>query len=539
MESILNLIEKQIFDIKKKILEQKDKSICSIDLEKIYLDKLRKLNIIKSQIPNSFHECQTLEHIEKLALAKLDLNAVSYFISGANSEITLKRNKDYFKNILIKQRFFKNKNTEIKTSNIDISLGNKSKEKNNFSKEEFFTFENINNNNNNSIANTQSKELINNEKFNKDSYLKIAESEIELKINLSTKIFNKEISIPIGLAPSALHKLANENGEIASAKSSFKNNSIFILSSRASCTIAEVAKANQTGTRWFQLYVMKNKEDNIRLIKEAEKYGFSALVLTVDAPTIGYRDRDFQIRFKKPENIFYAIEKNLIEEKIKEIEKIDKIKNDDDNYNDNVISQKNSLINNVNLRNKNITNTNDNYNNQANFNYYKNQTDSSLDWNIIFWLSEITKLPIILKGITNCEDALKAASINEIAGIVISNHGGRQLDTTPSTIEVLERIKNELDSFNEIFPNKRKLEVFIDSGFRTGSDIFKALAYGAKAVFLGRPIIWGLAAGGELGVDKVFYILKDELEKTMKIAGCRKIEDIDSNCVYKYNYSKF
>jgi len=488
MDSVLFILNKKISELESIIKIQNNDNYKNNKKFDIYYNKYQQLKFIKSQIPDCFSKCETLDQIEKLALAKLNLNAISYFISGSNSEITLNRNIDFFRKILIKPKYIK-------------------KQKNSF--------------------------------YN--------------MINISTKVFGKEINFPIGFSPSALHKLATEEGEISSAKSAHKNKTIFILSSRASVTIEEVAQANKDGIRWFQLYVMKNGENNIKIIKEAEKHGFSGLVLTVDAPTIGYRDRDFQIKFKKPDNIHYAIEKNLLDMKLREDmdksiqinkstkDSIKKICNKSDLENDkNSGILNNSIIDGKIIDSNNfiIQNLQEQSNNANNFNYYKNSTDSSLDWNIIDWLRRYTSMPIILKGITNVSDAIRAAESN-VEGIIISNHGGRQLDTSPSTIEVLEVIKNELEKYYIKFPHKKKMELFIDSGFRKGIDIFKALAYGAKVVFLGRPIVWGLAAGGELGVDKVLDILKNELEESMKISGCLEISDINEDCVYNTFHAKY
>jgi len=512
----------------------------SNDHKQSYIIKLNKLKFLKARIPNCISNCETLEQIEKLAIAKLNLNAVSYFISGANSEITLNRNKDFFQRILIKPRILNFKNTQDKNKN-----------KNNF---------NYNNDNNLIITRNKHSEKSENKMNNINFHIHSHKNQI----NLNTKILGNDISLPVGFSPSALHKLAYEDGEISSAKAAYNSQSIFILSSRASSTIEEVAKANKTGLRWFQLYAMKNVGSNIEMIREAEKHGFSALVLTVDAPTIGYRDRDFQIKFKKPDHIHYAVEKHLLDsqkqtnkereedEKLLQVYSINKINEnsnakedkhkdmDKDNYSNNKIQK--IHINNTNAKEQSIEKNNAglNYssNNNNNFNYYKNSTDSSLDWSIIDWLRSKTKMPIILKGITNISDAVKAAQF-EVNGIIISNHGGRQLDTNPSTIEVLEAIKNELEIFYGKNQNKKKIELYIDSGFRKGSDIFKALAYGAKAVFIGRPVVWGLAAGGENGVNKVLEILKHELELSMRIAGCSDISEINEDCVYNCFHAKF
>ncbi|KAJ6706216.1 S -2-HYDROXY-ACID OXIDASE-RELATED [Salix purpurea] len=158
----------------------------------------------------------------------------------------------------------------------------------------------------------------------------------------------------------------------------------------------------------------------------------------------------------------------------------------------------------------------------SNLEAYANETmDPSLSWRDIAWLKSITNLPILIKGILTREDATKAMEVGA-AGIIVSNHGGRQLDYTPATISVLEEVVQAVG---------RKVPVLIDGGVRRGTDVFKALALGAQAVLVGRPVIYGLAAKGEAGVRKVMHMLKDELELTMTLAGCPTLKDISRSHV--------
>lgn len=387
---------------------------------------------LKNRIPSGVEDCVNLDEIERLGMAKLDINAISYYMSGAGNEFTLQRNRKMYNKILLNQKILK-----------DVST-----------------------------------------------------------ISLETEILGRKVGLPIGFAPSAIHKMAHEDGEIATARSANRNNLIMILSSLSSTSLEEVAKANENGIRWFQLYAMKDRSLTQKVIIEAEKNGFSAIILTVDAPIMGYRDRDFQVKFSKPERIVYQIQQKYFQGNETE-------PNRSSSVGQNNIQDTKSDI----------------------FNYFKNNIDSSLDWNIISWLRDQTKLPIIIKGVLNCEDALLAAE-NEVDGIIISNHGGRQLDSVPSTIEVLGPIVSSLQDFYKKNQNKKRLEVYLDGGIRRGTDIFKALALGAKAVFLGRPVVWGLAAGGTHGLDKTIDILKNELTVTMKLTGCVKTKEINKQCLY-------
>ncbi|XP_045472727.1 hydroxyacid oxidase 1-like [Harmonia axyridis] len=297
--------------------------------------------------------------------------------------------------------------------------------------------------------------------------------------DMSTTILGEQISMPIGIAPTSLQKMAHPDGELASAKAAEALGTIFILSTASNSTIEEVAEAAPECAKWFQLYVFNDRNLTKNLIQRAEKAGFKALVVTVDLPVMGIRLADKRNKFTLPQNLEYA--------NFREISQI--------------LKNKNSKVD------------------LAAF--INGLSDASLQWEDINWLRSITKLPIILKGIMTVEDAVLAAKAN-VDGIIVSNHGARQLDGTLATIDVLQEITEAVG---------QKIEVYLDSGIRDGTDVFKALALGAKMVFVGRPILWGLAAGGENGVKNVLGILRREFDTAIALCGCCSISDINSNMI--------
>ncbi|KAL4625296.1 peroxisomal (S)-2-hydroxyacid oxidase GLO4-like isoform X1 [Castanea sativa] len=302
------------------------------------------------------------------------------------------------------------------------------------------------------------------------------------RIDFSTTVLGYNISAPIMIAPSGLHKLAHPEGEIATARAAAVSNTIMVLSSMSSCTIEEVA-SSCNAVRFFQLYVYKSRDVSAQLVQRAERNGYKAIVLTVDVPRLGRREAD--------------IKSKMILLQIKNFEGLSSTKVDND----------------------------DGSKLEA---FAKRTFDDSLCWRDIGWLRSITKLPILIKGVLTREDAIKAVEVG-VAGIVVSNHGARQLDYTPATITVLEEVVHAVGG---------KVPVFLDGGVRRGTDVFKALALGAQAVLIGRPAIYGLAAKGEYGVRKVIQMLKDELELTMALSGCPSVKDITRSHV-RTQHEKF
>jgi len=291
-------------------------------------------------------------------------------------------------------------------------------------------------------------------------------------VDTTAEILGHKISMPIGIAPMAMHKLAHPDGELATAKGAAANDTLMILSTYSTYSMEDVAKAAPDGLRFLQLYVHKDRTAANDLIKRAEAAGYQGLVVTVDRPKLGRRIADAKNKFKRPSDMKMQ---NLKEEKNK--------------------SEDRGTFN------KGMTGT----------------VDSSLNWATdIAWLRQTTKLPIILKGILTAEDALLAVKY-KVDAIIVSNHGGRQLDGAPPSIEALPEITDAVQG---------RIPVYLDSGIYRGSDVFKALAYGAKAVFVGRPTLWALCYDGEKGVDKMLKIIKEEFRLTMALAGCTKIDQI-------------
>ncbi|KAI5665369.1 hypothetical protein M9H77_15222 [Catharanthus roseus] len=290
------------------------------------------------------------------------------------------------------------------------------------------------------------------------------------KINMSTTILGYKTSSPIMIAPTGLHKLAHPAGEIATARAAAASDTIMALSFASSCTLEEVA-SSCNAVRFFQLYVYKRRDVSELIVQRAERNGFKAIIVTVDAPRFGRREADIKNKMIIPP---MANLKGVISHE--------------------VVSDKGSEL-------------------QA---YVSATKDASLSWKDIAWLKSITNLPVLIKGVLTSEDALKAVEVG-VSGIVVSNHGARQLDYSPATITVLEEVVSAVQG---------KIPVLVDGGVRRGTDVFKALARGAQAVMIGRPVVYGLSAKGENGVKTVINMLKDELELTMALAGCCTVKDI-------------
>lgn len=281
-------------------------------------------------------------------------------------------------------------------------------------------------------------------------------------------IFGTSCSSPIIIAPSSFHGLAHSNGELATTKGAQLADTIMTLSLMSNTALEDHSAYEK---KWFQLFFLTDQEATKDLVKRAERANFRAIVITVDAQVLGIREADFRNKFSLPKNLSLP---NL-SPYIKDISST-------------------TSAGSQNLFNKSVT------------------------WKDIEWLKSNTHLPIILKGIIHQDDALKAAAI--VDGIVISNHGGRQLDTCIPAITALPKIAKSLQN---------KLPLFIDGGIKRGTDILKAIALGADAILLGRPIIWGLAAEGSQGVCNVLDILKKELDVAMGLCGFSSIEEIKEN----------
>jgi 4-hydroxymandelate oxidase len=299
---------------------------------------------------------------------------------------------------------------------------------------------------------------------------------------LATTVLGQRVAMPILVAPTAFHRLATAEGVVATARAAGAAGTVMILSTLSTSTVESVVAA-ASGPIWFQLYVYRDRKATEGLVRRAEAAGCKALVLTVDAPLLGRRERDVRNRFRLPPGLAVA---NMLPEGYGEVPEA---------------AADSGLAA-----------------------YVASLLDPSLSWRDVSWLRSITELPILVKGIVRPDDALRAADAG-VAGVVVSNHGGRQLDTSPATLDVLPEIVDALAAHGH------RLEILMDGGVRRGTDVLKALALGAKAVLVGRPILWGLAADGEAGATYVLRLLRDELDLAMALAGAPTVGEITRDLV--------
>ncbi|XP_021953137.1 (S)-2-hydroxy-acid oxidase GLO1 [Folsomia candida] len=301
--------------------------------------------------------------------------------------------------------------------------------------------------------------------------------------NLTTSILGKLTSLPIGVAPTSMQKVFHPDGEIAVATGAGRAGAIYILSTLATTSIEEVAASAPQTRLWFQLYFKNDTTFNANLLTRAENSGYEAVVLTLDAQIIGKRVDQLRHGFELPENASLA--------------------NFDSNMNQN--STDSGTILNQTLK--------------------VLRDDITMTWDVVKWIRDHTEMKLILKGILTGEDAKLAADYG-VDAIIVSNHGGRQLDSVIPTIDALSEVVSATASSG--------MEIYLDGGISLGTDVFKAIALGAKMVFVGRAALAGLSVAGEEGVTKVLEILKSELDLTMALSGVSNVASINSDYVELY-----
>ena len=323
--------------------------------------------------------------------------------------------------------------------------------------------------------------------------------------NMSTTVLGQKTSMPIAVAPTAFHKLACAEGEIATARAAKTAGTLFILSSLSN-TAMEAVLPEAGSPRWFQLYIYKDRGITGELVKRAEAAGAEAIVLTVDAPGLGTRERDARNRFTLPDAL--RVE-NLTPLGKGVLPSADLSRRSD-------AKAEGGTGSNVTLaplgkgKMPEVTGS-------GLAAYVRENFKSDLGFDDLDWLCGCTRLPIVVKGVCRDDDARRIAEHGAKA-IVVSNHGGRQLDTAPATCEVLPHIVEAVGD---------RCEIYVDGGIRRGSDVLKALALGARVVMIGRPILWGLTVDGERGALSVLEILRRELDEAMLLCGCTKLSDIN------------
>jgi isopentenyl diphosphate isomerase/L-lactate dehydrogenase-like FMN-dependent dehydrogenase len=287
------------------------------------------------------------------------------------------------------------------------------------------------------------------------------------EVSTETTVLGTQVALPLLVAPTAFHRLAHPEGELATARAAAAAGTVMCLSTLSSVSPAELAAAAPGAPQWFQLYCSRDRGFTKELVGAVGEAGFQALVVTVDVPVAGRRERDLRTAFVLPDDLPAP---NLPV----------------------VLARKDfhaalSAI-----------------------------VDSTLTWRDLEWLRSISPLPLVVKGVLTAEDALLAAE-HGAAGIVVSNHGGRQLDGVPATLDVLPEVAEAVGE---------RVEVLVDGGIRRGTDVLKALALGARAALAGRAVLWGLAAGGEEGVVQVLTLMRDEIASGLMLLGCARPDDV-------------
>jgi 4-hydroxymandelate oxidase len=291
------------------------------------------------------------------------------------------------------------------------------------------------------------------------------------KRELDVRVLGGTASMPVLLAPTAFHRLAHADGELATARAAAAAGTIMIVSMASTVAVEEIAAAaravSPAATLWFQLYLQPDLDVTEALVRRAEAAGCAALVVTVDSPVLGRRTRDDR-------HGFHDLPAGLACENLRDLR-----------------GGEPGSVRQIAM-------------------------SAELSWSHVDWLRELTDLPILLKGVLHPADAVLALH-HGVDGLYVSNHGGRQLDTTPPTIAMLPELAAAVGG---------RIPLLLDGGVRRGTDVVKALALGAAAVAVGRPVVWALAAGGETGVREMLELLRAEVDHTLALCGAARVADL-------------
>jgi 4-hydroxymandelate oxidase len=298
---------------------------------------------------------------------------------------------------------------------------------------------------------------------------------------LETTVLGTSISFPVLVPPMGFHGLCHDDAEIATARAAAAEGTIFCASTVSNRSLEEIAAAAD-GPRWFQLYVYRDKGITRSLVERAAASGYSALCLTVDTPLAGARERDRRNSLRMPAHL-----------------ELGNFPPSHSKQHHHGTGPGSSLAQ-----------------------YIAAQWDPGLTWADVEWLRSIAPMPVVVKGVLASQDAILAVE-HGASAVIVSNHGGRQLDSVPASITVLPRVSDAVAG---------RAEVLVDGGVRRGTDVLKALALGARAVLVGRPVLWGLTLDGEDGVRAVLRHLRGEIDLAMALAGCRTVEDISRELIF-------
>lgn len=297
------------------------------------------------------------------------------------------------------------------------------------------------------------------------------------KVDLSTTMLGTKVDIPFYVTATALGKLGHPEGEVILTRGANKHNVIQMIPTLGSCSLDEIVGAKEGNqVQWLQLYVNKDRNITKSIIKRAEELGCKGIFITVDAPQLGRREKDMRSKFSDTGS------------NVQRSDAVDR--------------------------------------SQGAARAISSFIDPALSWKDIPWFLSVTKLPIVLKGVQRVEDVLKAIEYG-VHGVVLSNHGGRQIDTSRSGVEILAEVMPVLRERGL----QDRIEVYIDGGIRRATDIIKAVCMGAKGVGIGRPFLYAMSAYGLPGVDRAMQLLKDEMEMNMRLIGCSTISDLEESLV--------
>lgn len=295
----------------------------------------------------------------------------------------------------------------------------------------------------------------------------------------STTVLDTRLPFPALVAPTGFQMLASRGGEVAMAEGCARTGTIMVVSTYATVPLETVQRATTT-PKWFQVYVHRDRGLTRELVERATAAGYRALVLTVDVPVLGRRERDIRNRFMLPPGL-----------RVANFPSLDSVGLHDADW-DSALSM-----------------------------FHTGVRAPALNWTDLDWLAGLSPLPILLKGILRGDDARRAVD-HGMRGVIVSNHGGRQLDGAITGIEALPDVAGAVGG---------ALELLVDGGIRRGTDILKALALGARAVLIGRPALYGLAWQGEQGVDTVLTLLREEFETAMALCGARTVAEVTEDLV--------
>lgn len=310
-------------------------------------------------------------------------------------------------------------------------------------------------------------------RWNREAYDRIALRPRVLRdvstVDTTIELFGRTLAFPILLAPTSYHRALHPDGEIATATGASAAGATWVVSTATTTPIEDIARAS-TAPLWLQLYVQPDKSITRDFVQLAEDAGYQALCVTVDTPVQGVRNRQTRAGFSLPDGVATPYMTQLA----------------------------------------------------AGRPIADNRRGVVVTWKDVEWLRSVARIPVLLKGVLDADDAEHAVAVG-MSGIMVSNHGARNLDTAPATLDALREIVPRVDG---------RIPVLVDGGIRRGTDVVKAIALGARAVLIGRPYCYGLALAGAAGVQRIVEILRGELEMTMQLMGRASINDLDRTCLW-------